>query len=59
MQHRFNIIGNIITYYLFVIAINVCKPDPCKNGGSCWPKGGTDYACACVDGYTGTHCETG
>ena len=28
------------------------------NGGTC-QDGVFQYTCACVDGYTGTHCETG
>ena len=38
--------------------IDECLSSPCDNGGTC-----TDlldgYSCTCVDGYTGSHCETG
>ena len=38
--------------------INECESNPCLNGGNC-----TDllaaYTCHCIDGYSGTNCETG
>ena len=43
---------------IVIIDINECGSSPCVNGAIC-----TDavdgYTCACVAGYTGTHCETG
>ena len=30
-----------------------CKPNPCKNGGTC-----TDGACKCATGFSGGKCET-
>ena len=38
--------------------INECHSDPCMNGATC-EDGVFQYTCSCVDGYTGTHCETG
>ena len=38
--------------------INECHSDPCMNGATC-EDGVFQYTCDCVDGYTGTHCETG
>ena len=43
---------------LFVLDINDCMSDPCKNGGNC-TDGVNEYNCACVLGYNGTICETG
>ena len=40
------------------IDINDCASDPCLNGATC-VDGVNMYTCDCVDGYTGTHCETG
>ena len=38
--------------------IDECSSSPCDNGRTC-----TDlldgYSCTCVDGYTGSNCETG
>ena len=41
-----------------VLDINECHSDPCMNGGTC-VDGTFQYTCTCVNGYTGTHCETG
>ena len=40
------------------IFLGSCSPNPCKNAASCTvvPYG---YACTCVAGYKGRHCETG
>ena len=37
--------------------IDVCKPNPCLNGGACESKD-EGYACACKEGFTGANCET-
>uniref|UniRef100_A0A1A9V0K0 EGF-like domain-containing protein n=1 Tax=Glossina austeni TaxID=7395 RepID=A0A1A9V0K0_GLOAU len=37
---------------------NACDSSPCKNGGTCNLKTLEEYTCACVNGYTGEHCET-
>ena len=43
----------------YVVAdINDCDSDPCLNGGTC-TDAVNSYACVCVPGYTGVHCETG
>merc|ERR1712100_722237 len=36
---------------------NYCNPNPCQNGGTC-DNGSHSYTCNCVDGYSGTNCET-
>ena len=42
----------------FVLDINECDSDPCKNGGTC-----TDlingFECLCAVGYTGYNCDIG
>jgi len=40
------------------VDVNECESNPCQNGGSCTDNVNS-YSCACVDGYTGTNCETG
>ncbi|XP_026171281.1 von Willebrand factor A domain-containing protein 2 isoform X2 [Mastacembelus armatus] len=36
--------------------VNLCKPNPCMNDGTCILSGG-NYRCQC-QGYEGAHCET-
>lgn len=36
---------------------NACSPNPCLNGGTCEPNGGS-YTCDCADGYSGMNCQT-
>ncbi|KAK3599534.1 hypothetical protein CHS0354_006668, partial [Potamilus streckersoni] len=36
---------------------NLCKSDPCKNGGSCKSDNNSHVFCQCVGGYSGAHCE--
>ena len=38
--------------------IDDCTLVSCEHGGTC-TDGVNSYACHCVDGYTGTGCETG
>ena len=37
---------------------DVCKPNPCKNKGTCQRDTGKPV-CLCEDGYTGDKCQTG
>ncbi|ELK04939.1 von Willebrand factor A domain-containing protein 2 [Pteropus alecto] len=37
--------------------VNLCKPSPCMNEGSCVLRNGS-YRCACQQGWEGPHCET-
>ena len=41
----------------FVIDINECANNPCKNGAVCVNLIGS-YRCNCKAGYSGNHCET-
>ncbi|XP_012303449.2 von Willebrand factor A domain-containing protein 2 [Aotus nancymaae] len=36
--------------------VNLCKPNPCMNEGSCVLRNGS-YRCECRDGWEGPHCE--
>ncbi|XP_058291737.1 von Willebrand factor A domain-containing protein 2 [Hylobates moloch] len=36
--------------------VNLCKPSPCMNDGSCVLQNGS-YRCECRDGWEGPHCE--
>ena len=38
--------------------IDECGSNPCENGGTCTDQVNA-YTCECVDGYTGTDCDTG
>ena len=43
----------------FLLAdINECSSNPCQNNGSCNEKVNS-FSCGCVQGYTGSRCETG
>ena len=50
------IILNVCLTLYCVADINECDSNPCENSGAC-ADGINSYTCACVDGYTGTHCE--
>ena len=43
---------------ILLIDIDECSSNPCMNGATC-TDAVNSYTCACVAGYTGTHCETG
>ena len=61
-----NIIHYIDAIELFLISkchfvlvdIHECSSSPCMNGATCIDAVNS-YTCACVAGYTGTHCDTG
>ena len=52
-SHIFNKTLNVV-----LVDINECSSSPCMNGATC-TDAVNSYTCACVAGYTGTHCETG
>ena len=39
------------------IEINLCLPNPCKNGATCTERVGGRYECTCPIGYKGITCE--
>ena len=44
---------NQINLSILMIDKDPCKPNPCKNGGTC-----SDGACKCAIGFSGGKCET-
>ena len=44
-------------FFLFVVDINKCGNNPCRNGAEC-SNVGTDYTCDCPAGFTDKDCET-
>ena len=50
--------SHISKYDIGLVDINECSSSPCLNGATC-TDAVNSYTCACVAGYTGTHCETG
>ena len=40
-----------------IAACTSCKPNPCKNNGSCVEKLGMNYVCKCLKNYYGGGCE--
>ena len=53
--------GDKISIYVVIMNIffsDVCKPNPCKNKGTCQRDTGKPV-CICEDRYTGDKCQTG
>ena len=50
--------NHVLRRNVYVVDINECSPNPCKNGGRC-----TDlvngFSCSCVAGYNGDDCGNG
>ena len=38
--------------------VDECASGPCMNGGNCLD-GVNSYTCKCINGFTGSNCETG
>ena len=48
-----------MTTLLFIVLVDFCEPDPCKNNGMC-VSGESTFVCTCKDGFSGEDCgETG
>ena len=41
----------------FTSARQYCIPNPCKNGGTCFPEE-NGYRCACLSNFEGNDCES-
>ena len=50
--------SNISKCDFVLVDINECGSNPCMNGATC-TDAVNSYTCACVAGYTGSHCENG
>lgn len=48
----------LINFCKLLQDINECASSPCENGGHC-RDGINSFTCTCVNGFTGTLCETG
>ena len=42
--------------YLYFLVPDLCKRNPCENGGIC-VQVGSDYKCICAYGYKGVNCH--
>ena len=42
---------------MFVVDVNECNSNPCKNGGTCTDRV-NEYTCKCRPGYSGSNCKT-
>ena len=49
---------NNFIFYFFVIDVNECSANPCKNGGKCTNTHGS-YRCTCDSRFTGKNCDQG
>lgn len=50
------LINGQMIFFLF-IDIDECAPAPCQNAATCVDLVG-NYRCDCVNGYSGSNCET-
>lgn len=42
---------------LFQIDMDLCDPNPCQNGASCFDMQNGDYYCQCTGEYEGRNCQ--
>ena len=57
-HHVYTIDSSLSKCDIVLVDINECSSSPCDNGATC-SDAIDGYTCACVAGYTGTHCEIG
>ena len=53
-----SVFASISKSSIALVVIDECSSNPCMNGASC-TDGDESYTCDCIEGYVGTHCETG
>ena len=53
-----SVFASIPKSIIVLVVIDECSSNPCMNGASC-TDGDESYTCDCVEGFVGTHCETG
>ena len=46
-----------LTFFLYFPDVDECASSPCLNGGTCLDQQ-NHYICNCINGYSGTNCET-
>ena len=52
-QNRLN------NFPMFVLDLNMCRHQPCRNGGTCLNTSPGNYKCYCLPGFSGKNCERG
>jgi hypothetical protein len=46
-------------FQILAVNSNACSLMPCLNGATCQiQNNGLSYTCSCLDGYSGTNCQT-
>ena len=58
MEQHVKLQNGIVIIDLLILDINECASSPCQNEAECNDEV-DGYMCVCVQGFTGTHCQTG